>query len=976
MSRAARVIEDFDDGDVQLQSFPGEDMQPDSWTLDTLITYNNSPYSLKLYGNTWKLESIAPVSVDSGSVWQVAMYVESLGEIQGFGLVTGTETLFYSFAGTEMVDPQTWVPVYQGAFAVGTWNVYQLPVGQDWLARFGHLPTIIGLVFINDWEAGPRGKVYFDEIADVTEDLPIAPQVQAWYTLSEPRDNGDGSWSVTAHFHSLVTDPDSPHHDYLWLFGDDSTGSDSAPVHVYTVRDNHEYTVLLAVEDSTGLWGRDTCRVVVDPGPTMLPVTMNFTGDIMLARHYEDPGGIIDTMGPEGIFQFTKRYLGDAADVTVSNLESPLTTHGTRHPTKPIVFEGRPTNVAGLVYAGIDVVSLANNHSMDYGLEGLQATESVVGANGILYSGAGANSYEAYTPLFLEKKGVNFAFLAASDRNGQYENYQPYLDAGYNKPGFAMLDTFHIREQIRAVNGLADVVIVELHSGQEYSLTPEASGNSQFLIPNDQSVEDEFYSPLPPVPADADTEVRHRVIEAGADLVVCHHPHILQGFEVYQGKLIAHSLGNYAFDMDFPETSPTVILNGKADQSGFYEFWLVPVYIDHYLPMPARGGLGIHILDNMARRSRDLNTYLIVNRDSVTAHIVLDTTTMTRVVNPHSDPVTLAADSGYWVSEPIQLQRHGCISSVVSVTPTRSWQFRVGREITWVGNFEDEGSTLWLLDQSDEYYDTVACQGTRSMCQHRAAGTSTITTNFGSRMVCYSDTTRYTLYGYLKTENAESAGIAVKFYTARTGGSAIGTANLGTVVSGTTGWQFFQKQFVPPGEAAYFDVCLTSKGPQSGDGYAWFDSMGVIEWEDWQPLAGPVAVPEPNDLYWLQVRAGTQTDSAVVSYEETSHDLATAVSSARARMPVAASVSVQPNPAGSRLVVRYGLPRAGRVRLVLYNVLGQTVRVLVDGVRPAGSAAVVWDGRDKTGRAASCGTYFCRLEAGREQRTAKIVLQR
>jgi poly-gamma-glutamate synthesis protein (capsule biosynthesis protein) len=232
---------------------------------------------------------------------------------------------------------------------------------------------------------------------------------------------------------------------------------------------------------------------------------MNFVGDIMLARRYEQPGGIIDTLGVEGIFDPTLRYLGNAADITVANLESPLTSHGTRHPTKPIVFRGRPENVAGLVHAGIDVVSLANNHVIDYGLEGMRETQSVLAANDILYSGAGANSYEAYLPLFHLKSGVNIGFLAFCNRTGQYDNYQPYLNAGFNKPGFANLTRFDLSQQIHTVEADADLIVVEMHSGIEYSpIPPIMSGNLEVN-------EDEFYSPLSLVPELGDIEIRHHV---------------------------------------------------------------------------------------------------------------------------------------------------------------------------------------------------------------------------------------------------------------------------------------------------------------------------------------------------------------------------------------------------------------------------------------------------------------------------------
>ena len=149
--------------------------------------------------------------------------------------------------------------------------------------------------------------------------------------------------------------------------------------------------------------GRANCQIVPEPGTSSFPITMNFVGDILLARGYENAGGIIQTYGVEAIFEPTLHLLGNAADVIVANLECPLTDQGTHHPSKPIYFRGDPDNVDGLVYAGIDIVTLANNHILDYMLTGMQQTQDVLDQNGILSSGAGADSYEAvsYTHLTL-----------------------------------------------------------------------------------------------------------------------------------------------------------------------------------------------------------------------------------------------------------------------------------------------------------------------------------------------------------------------------------------------------------------------------------------------------------------------------------------------------------------------------------------------------------------------------------------------
>ena len=441
------IIENFDDGEVELLSYPGEDEDPDDWALDSTITYNNSPYSLKLYGNTWKIEEIEPVPVDSGDIWQVSVYVQTLGEIQGFGVMDSSNVLFYSFAGSEELNIEEWVTVYQGTFPLQTWNIYQLPIADDWFAWFDYLPVITGIVFVNDRDIISSGIVYFDEIINITSDLPIPPQVEISYTIGKIYRNSLGEKSVDVQFYGEVTDPDSDEHLFFWNFGDDSTSTEQNPFHTFLVQDDHPYTVLLEVVDDTDLWGQATCQIEVDLGPTTFPITMNFIGDIMLARGYEQT--IIPNQGVEAIFEPTLSILGEAADITVANLECPLTTYNVHHPTKPIYFKGSPENLAGLVYAGIDVITLANNHILDYMLPGIQETQSVLEENCIAFSGAGANSYEAYLPLFYSKSGISIALLASSDRTGQYNNYQPYLNAGYNKPGFAYMTPYYISEQIK-----------------------------------------------------------------------------------------------------------------------------------------------------------------------------------------------------------------------------------------------------------------------------------------------------------------------------------------------------------------------------------------------------------------------------------------------------------------------------------------------------------------------------------------------
>ncbi|HCV42922.1 MAG TPA: hypothetical protein DGH68_05525 [Bacteroidetes bacterium] len=964
------TIESFERGTVQLLSYPGQDQHPNAWQVDSLLPHSGSRYSLKLFGNTWKMEQITPISIDSADVWQVSAYIDSVGEIQGFGVIDDSaRTLMYGFAGTELLNIQDWVTVYQGAFPTRSWNLYQLPIADDWLARYGYLPTINRLLFINDRDQASHAVAYFDDVIDITDSLPVAPHVSITDSVGDVYVSLSGTKNVDVQFFGHVVDPDGGNHLFYWDFGDGGTSTLQSPRHTFLVLDNHPYTVLCRVVDQTGLWGRASCQIQVDPGPTTFPVRMNFIGDIMLARRYEQPGGIIPTQGVEAIFAPTRAVLGDAADITVANLESPLCNTGTRHPTKSITFRSSPANVAGLLYAGIDVVSIANNHVVDYGLQGLQQMQGVLRNNNIVFSGAGANSYEAYTPAFYSKSGVCVAFLASSDLTGQYNNWQPFLDAGFNKPGFANLTPYDLARQIDTVKNIADLVVVEMHSGVEYSFAPV--DNQQSSLSGYEG--DEQYSPYLLAPLLTDIQIRQFAIDHGADLVICHHPHVTQGFQVYRGKLIAHSLGNFAFDLDYPETMPTAILNASIDGRGFSEYSVTPVFIDDYIPMRAKGGFGLHILDYLAGRSKDLGTYLIVDSNSVTAAIVLDTLHLRPSVVSHTSQTQVQQQGSDWVSVPLRLARSGSLSSLVNITPSASWQYRVGRDVIWFGNFEDEGCSLWNINESDEGYDTTTSHaGRRSLLQRRTSASGTITTSFEKRIFCESDTAHYSLYSHIKTSNANNAALNVRFYNSRTG-TEIGTSDIGTQVDGTTDWTLYHREFVPAAGTTYFDVFLSSDSPTSGTGRSWFDDAGIISWSGWKPFNPSDLINTPNDYYWVQIKSTSQTTSAQVTYRETRYDdISTSVEEPGLSHPTGFELLQNyPNPFNPSTTIRFVLPSAGHATLRVFNILGQEVATLVNDMQMAGAHTITWKPRTL-----ASGVYVYRLQAGHFVDMRKMILLR
>jgi capsule synthesis protein PGA_cap len=202
------------------------------------------------------------------------------------------------------------------------------------------------------------------------------------------------------------------------------------------------------------------------------------------------------------------------ASLAIGNLECVLTREGTAVPGK-CTLRGSPAWAAVLKEAGIGLVSLANNHAMDYGTAGLASTRRALREAGIHAVGAGANRREACAPLFLEIGGRRVAFLARTSVIVSSPSY-----AGEEQPGVAWFDPCETEAAIAACGARADLVVLLAHWGVE-----------------------EYAYPAPSQRAAA-----ARCIDAGADLILGHHPHVLQGIERRGAGLIVHSLGNFVFD--------------------------------------------------------------------------------------------------------------------------------------------------------------------------------------------------------------------------------------------------------------------------------------------------------------------------------------------------------------------------------------------------------------------------------------------
>jgi poly-gamma-glutamate synthesis protein (capsule biosynthesis protein) len=297
-------------------------------------------------------------------------------------------------------------------------------------------------------------------------------------------------------------------------------------------------------------------------------VTLLVAGDVTLGAHYQE---YVDQQIQKGLSAdeavnrgFEKvRKLTREADVFLVNLECPFTERGEML-YKNFTFRARPSLVAALTSAGVDVVSLANNHVMDYGSEGLDDTLATLDDEGIRHFGAGVTLAGAREPAIVEIRGVRIAFLGYLFLGDQHP--EPYeIFATGDQPGaaghyddVARLQSM-IEEDIQSAKEHADHVIPFFHWGRE--------GQADVLP--------------------YQVALAHAAIEAGASAVLGAHPHNLQGIEVYNGAPIAYSLGNFVFGGRWdPTDKRTALLELKLNKSEVTSTAVIPAFTDRFPKEP------------------------------------------------------------------------------------------------------------------------------------------------------------------------------------------------------------------------------------------------------------------------------------------------------------------------------------------------------------------------------------------------------
>ncbi len=309
------------------------------------------------------------------------------------------------------------------------------------------------------------------------------------------------------------------------------------------------------------LWGR-------------APLILATAGDIMLDRE------VAKTSIRKGDYRYP--FLKTASifrrsSLAFANLESPVSDQG----RQLNMFRADPRFLEGLLYAGFDIVSLANNHIMDYGAAALIDTMKRLEEQGLLYVGVGRNLHQARQGCLLALNGLKVGFLAYTELGPgfTYTREPQHWAATSELPGVVPAREDYIREDVSRMKKEADLVFLSMHWGKEYQRDPT---EQQRLL-------------------------GRTALAAGADLVLGHHPHVIQGLEFGSKGLIAYSLGNFIFDQLWEATKQGLILEAACDRQGLKQIRLTPIMIREEQPVVAEGAPARQIMQEVASVSQGLN---------------------------------------------------------------------------------------------------------------------------------------------------------------------------------------------------------------------------------------------------------------------------------------------------------------------------------------------------------------------------------
>ncbi len=600
-----------------------------------------------------------------------------------------------------------------------------------------------------------------------------------------------------------------------------------------------------------------TLEPVVMPLKQTSQVRFLFGGDVSFGRRYLDPAettpltevppdnpaALIQSSDPQpgtqNVLQWIKPWFEDA-DWGVVNLETPVTNNPlTPHGEKSFIFFTLPGSLAALSWAGIDYVSLGNNHVYDYLEGGLSDTQMNLNNAGIFHSGAGATATEAFTAYRRQINSQNYAFISATSVSGSQYTVNYVADA--TKGGAADLrQDADVLSALQTEMDAGYVPIVQWHTGKEYTVTPTtyAAGRMALAANN------------------------------GAALVVSHHPHVAQGVSVINGALVVEGLGNLAFDQSRLDTFLGLTARVDMTTSVVDQLRLQPIYIKNYTPLPVGGNLANRFLRRIGEYS--IGRGAIVYPYQQQGFVAFDTAQVGQTKQVISVDISLPA-SGKSI---IDLREYaGSESSLSMIETTASVTLNIGRDIMLYGDFEDadgDNQTLetahWDVSGESRFIClSYAYRGTAGLCSIRdSRNSSDSLTAFRNRMRVTGDALNIpnknlSLFGYIKGDNAGPVSITARYY------ASVGSQTFGEEVAyqnngGSFDWRAFSADLNMPADdlARATRIFIRHSPPANGDATAAFDELAIINWEETLSSGAAISFPHARDFIKVQGTPGMQ----------------------------------------------------------------------------------------------------------------------
>jgi|GEM_PF-2107630 hypothetical protein len=620
---------------------------------------------------------------------------------------------------------------------------------------------------------------------------------------------------------------------------------------------------------------RPLSETMVDAGKIVMTerkdgrVRMIFAGDVMFGRRYVDrdedgvEGEIGDLIRPGSRLEDAKaiteyiRPILLVDDFTNVNLESPfITDTSTEHPYKTYTFFSYPETIGAIPYAGIESVSLGNNHVYDYLEEGMIKTLDTIRSSGLYWFGAGMSKTEALNNFL--RININSVDISMQGYNGIRPIHFPEgtpnpwpdeylyiaLDAPIVKGGSLYLTESNITSFL-ATEAEGRFAVPIIHGGDEYGEYPTANIRSKII----------------------------HSINQGADLVIAHHPHTIYGIATYNSVYAFLSIGNLIFDQDVFETFQSYMVIVDVDQPSpglqeIHRIRVVPFYLEGYVPKLVTGEWFARI----GRHIGHLSTYLPPSADPSVAEDGL----RGAIVFPYNNRVVVASDESEvrieeaveevllkvtgGATEPFMYQRTSPSDMLASIKTDTSSTCQVGRELMHYGDFEDldiddsfhEGS-LWNLTDQRFVENSVVRSGIGAMVLLRDYKNITPVTTWLKNRVTFPEGARLTLKGYVKGDRAGEFRIRIRWYL-RDSRDIISTTEVHIREGGTYDWEEFHIDLTPPQEAGTVRAYFDHYPPSDGMGRLFLDDIALILWEVQETAdpSHPIELKTPNNWGWIR----------------------------------------------------------------------------------------------------------------------------